>query len=603
MISPETRALLSDALTPPPGYAFDCGMATTYSLDLVSLLAMPLHMAWMATGDDSVENIDPLRALEALRRTSDRFTVFCDRGRLQVPRHASPLLSLLENVVHEVVAPHGGAFHPKMWILRFVPEEGERVVRLRLLVMSRNITNDASWDLSMCLDGTVGRKSEAGGKLAGFIDAVSRLTRKPLSERRRGDIDVLIKEATKAEWELPGSFEDVHFHALGLGRQRRQWLPKPAGGEWNELGVISPFVEAEALQTLAASCQTPLFVVSRADELDQVPDSALENYQTVSVLNEGADQSEAEATQEESLTGLHAKAYIGRAGWYCHLFLGSANATDAALLYGNNVEFMAELVGRHSRVGAPEAWIGQTGMGSLLEPYQRSAVPDQETQEYRDKKSLERLRREIAAQALSLDCIKQEESWGLQLLGLALPDEAGLSVAVWPLTLRIDQAVTVSSDADRKDTVIPGLMKQDITSFIGIRLRLNQAELCFGLDVPLHNAPAGRDIDVLRSVIENREGFVRYLMLLLGEIDLGAGAALTGTGGGRADWRGGGGDGDALFEMLATAYAREPDKLEHIASLITRLQSQSADGTPEIVPQEFQELWNVVSEALKDEKA
>ena len=55
-----------------------------------------------------------LPALQALRCTSGQLTVFYQRGRIQAPRTASPLFSLLEDMVHEVTAPHGGAFHPKV---------------------------------------------------------------------------------------------------------------------------------------------------------------------------------------------------------------------------------------------------------------------------------------------------------------------------------------------------------------------------------------------------------------------------------------------------------------------------------------------------------
>jgi hypothetical protein len=46
MIDSEKRSLLTDALTPPPGCTFSSGFATTFSLDLITLLTLPLHLAW-----------------------------------------------------------------------------------------------------------------------------------------------------------------------------------------------------------------------------------------------------------------------------------------------------------------------------------------------------------------------------------------------------------------------------------------------------------------------------------------------------------------------------------------------------------------------------
>ena len=45
MLQPDTRRLLTDALRPPSGFHLDAAVATTYSLDLVSLVLAPLAMA------------------------------------------------------------------------------------------------------------------------------------------------------------------------------------------------------------------------------------------------------------------------------------------------------------------------------------------------------------------------------------------------------------------------------------------------------------------------------------------------------------------------------------------------------------------------------
>lgn len=604
MISPENRSLLSDALTPPPGYFFDCGMATTYSLDLVTLLTMPLHMAWLATGDDSSNKIDLVRALEALRRTAGRFTVFCERGRLQIPRQSSPLLLLLENMVHEVVAPHSGAFHPKVWLLRFIPEDGARQAVLRLLVMSRNLTDDDSWDLSVCLEGRVGQKTEAGGNLARFINRVSRLSRKTLSAQRRYDLDILIKEAGRVAWDLPGHFEQVQFHALGLDRKKKQWIPKLPMQQWDELGVISPFVKAGALQELAKSCKSLPYIISRADELDQLPSAPLKAFGSLWILAEGVDQPESRVSTVERMTGLHAKAYIGRAAWVTHLYIGSANATDAALLYGNNVEFMVELIGRHSRVGKPIAWIEDEGLASILTPYQRSVEQesDEEDQTDKDEQELEKVRQFILQQDLVLECVRQESVWEMHLRGLALPMRENLKIAIWPLTLRSEQAVLIPVGVAEPVVVITGLMKHQLTSFMGFCLTLNQAEVSMGLEIPLTNPPEDRESEVLRTVLVNREGFVRYLMLILGDMGPAPGTLLQDGSGSRHDWLGSGAGSEALFEMLSRAYASDPDKLDQISDMIIRLQGHNASGEPDIVPQEFQELWSVIKAALAEDK-
>src|SRR5690606_41102642 len=67
--------------------------------------------------------------------------------------------------------------------------------------------------------------------------------------------------------------------------------------------------------------------------------------------------------------GLHAKAYVLENGWDTHVFVGSANATNAALLAGRNVELLAELIGKRSRVGGVDDLLGPDGLGPVLMDY------------------------------------------------------------------------------------------------------------------------------------------------------------------------------------------------------------------------------------------
>lgn len=64
MLEPETRHLLTDALRPADGFGIDIAVATTYTLDLMSLLLAPMAMA--AYDQDSSEGMDGVNALALL---------------------------------------------------------------------------------------------------------------------------------------------------------------------------------------------------------------------------------------------------------------------------------------------------------------------------------------------------------------------------------------------------------------------------------------------------------------------------------------------------------------------------------------------------------
>jgi hypothetical protein len=222
MLSPDARSLYTAALTPPPGFVFDAAVATTFSLDPSTLLTIPLHLALLGRGREEVMLRDPIALLEALRRTADRVTVYAQEGRLLVPGTSHILYGLLEKVIWEVRAPNGGAFHPKLWALRFVDPLNTEPSLLRLVVLSRNLTADRCWDLALQLEGHVGRKNVAEGREIGeFIAALPTLCARPIAKERREEAERLGDEIRRTRWELPAGFEELRFHVLG--RKQRAW--------------------------------------------------------------------------------------------------------------------------------------------------------------------------------------------------------------------------------------------------------------------------------------------------------------------------------------------------------------------------------------------
>lgn len=331
MLDPNSRSLLVDSLRPPAGYAFTSGLATTYTLDLTTLLSVPLHLALFSSGNRKEMLQDGVALLEALRRTTDKLAIFCQQGRIVAPNLPHVLYGLLETCVVEVNAPNGGVFHPKLWVLRFQNQADSDDVLLRLLVLSRNLTNDRSWDLSLRVDGVPGKRTVSPNRpLADLLSSLNGLGAVIPPARIKEQCSLLADEVRRTPWELPGSFESLAFHAIGLAR--KPWMPKPS----KRLAGVSPFVSAQALESLAQTAQQPVVLVSRPDELARIPAQTLERFEAVKVLHESAETDDGDdATASEPLTcGLHAKAYVVEDGWKTTLFLGSANATAPSLLSG-----------------------------------------------------------------------------------------------------------------------------------------------------------------------------------------------------------------------------------------------------------------------------
>ncbi len=587
MIPPKERSTLTEAMVPPAGYAFDAGLATTYSLDMGSLISLPMQLAWLATSDDVDAQRDPIRLLEGLRRNASRLSVFVDLGRLHVPRMPHALLSLMEEMIHEVEAPHGGVFHPKVWVLRFLPEDPRRDRYLRVLILSRNLTDERSWDLSLCLEGRPkGGIRAANRELADFVRSLPRLSGKSLSDLRRRDIDALADDVQRCEWELPGQFEEVAFHVLGMAK-------KPKAFEYPaslDAVVITPFASDAAIESVVSGCKKPIALVSRTEELALLREKTLAKFGRVEVLSEQADAGSEEEIGPDACRGLHAKVTVLRCGWKTHLFLGSANCTDAALVSGRNVEVMAELLGRTSRVGAPGDWISEKGLGLVLVPYV-AMDPTQLLEERAREDLLERCRRVVIRAGLSLDCVREGGEYRLFLRGTDALKHIGADVWAWPLTVPADRQVKLPAIGDECD--LGRFAPQDVTSLTGFRIRLEGCELLFGAQLRLDNPPPDREAAVLALILRNRAGFLRYVALLLGDDE--DHSPPTGPGSG-ADWFGTGSaasDEPPLFEMLVRAFSRDPNRLRYLETVVARLQQAEADSDQRLVPADFLALWKV----------
>ena len=237
MLAPDNRSLLLDALRPLPGHSLDRAVATTFTLDLETALMVPLAFA----GFRFDENPDPIEIMEALRRMSERLDIFCQAGAISAARWPSDLVAPPENVIHEVKRPRQGRiFHPKVWALRFLDPSGEP--SFRLVVLSRNLTADRSWDTILWLDGKPqGRRPIANNAPLGrYIAALSYFAVGELPPERRDALAELAEDLRRVQWELPDGVREAHFHPVGIPGSRSFPVEEHFSG-YRKL-VISPFV-------------------------------------------------------------------------------------------------------------------------------------------------------------------------------------------------------------------------------------------------------------------------------------------------------------------------------------------------------------------------
>jgi hypothetical protein len=617
LLAPEQRALYSESLRPPPGCVFDAALATTYSLHLETLLTIPVHLALYAAPDMREALANPLTILEAIERTSRKLAIFVQGGGMHAVERQPRLCALLEPIVVEVRAPRGGAFHPKLWLIRFRPEEEGAPPRLRLLVLSRNLTNDRCWDIAACFDGTPGRRNVAANRaLSDLIAALPDLATAPASvgEPVRRLAEQLAEEALRTRWELPEGFDALAFETVGFGR-RKFALP-----ESHRLAVISPFCDDGTLEALAESSRDPALLLSRPETLEVLAPATLDRFGRVCVLQEAAETEDGEAGDERSapLRGLHAKIYLLDQGWDTTLVIGSGNATAPAFGKASNVELLALLTGRRSRLGTVETLMGPDGFGALLTDFVPPAEPAAQPSaaEIEAEQSLDAARDALMRAGLILTCtegtsspgdpgtiLSQGGGWRVALAARGAVPLAGIRrLSVWSVTSRREQARDGMALATGTTIDLGAHALVDVCGFLAFDLEAEAADrsLAFALNVSVRGLPAGRDRAILRSIIENADGFLRYLRLLLADLGIGSGLGAWAEGLNGAGWRTGGAGEPGLLEDLIRAVSRDPERARAVDRLVQRLDGAN-DGV-QVVPPEFAALWAAFRELVPEEK-
>lgn len=601
MLEPKSNRLdYGEQLSPPIGFDFDSAIATTYSLDLNALLAVPVALCFRDTLDGDLSG-EKLALLEGMGQLKGKLKVFYQKGNISYPPKFNKLFTLIEPCLHSVV-PEGGAFssfHPKIWLLRYIENDSTKQkpeVRYRLIVLSRNLTFDRSWDIAVSLDGKVGRSKQENSNVVGWLDFAKKLL---AEDKRFKPANTILSELDKIVWELPDPFVDFSFLIGKSGNARPLHFEQD---HYDELLVVSPFLKSAGgavtgLDWLArfASDAKQRFLFSRAEELDAVGAEKLVDWQCFAMNESIVDGEERNETgdsddrQESQKQQLHAKMIVAQSGNTTCWHVGSANATAAAIgdlnhAHPRNTEAMLKLTGLTKKIGTRvlmQEWMPDKGP-QIFTPHEfslRVTKPDE---------SSTQLIRQAIHQLISA-------SWQL---------DAALdtSATTYTLTLRSGLKLPVSADVvvTVEQLAIPGsrlladsmtwekVALTSISALIPVKVRVKNSDAEKRLIIEANLRIQGGDTrhqQIMKEMVDTPAKVLDYIRLLLQVTpDKNQWLAFESQGGaGSSEFIL---SGSPILEQLLIASSRHPDLLTRIASALKRL----ADAGVEI-PLEFLQLW------------
>ena len=136
-------------------YTLEQVWGTTFSVSLSAMLMVLFAMEGQGKVPDLSEGktVNKAQLLEILRRNLPKLTILFQQGMIHQDAKFPPeILAMLMTALQPQVCPEG-SFHPKVWLWAFRHKETKKY-KFRLLVTSRNLTQDTDFDAAVFFDST-----------------------------------------------------------------------------------------------------------------------------------------------------------------------------------------------------------------------------------------------------------------------------------------------------------------------------------------------------------------------------------------------------------------------------------------------------------------
>lgn len=599
--SAKDRINYGEVLMPPVGYKLERAIGSTYSLDLETLTAVSIALGLIEDTDSELIN-NPISMLSALQKISDRIVVFCEAGQIKLPSKPNALCLTLEKMVVPVSVPFDKrinrypAFHPKTWLLEYSNEDGDK--QYRFVVMSRNMTFDHSWDVACALDGDTSSDGEVSAEpIVEFLRFLRKQLNKDLINysRQYSDLSYMIKTIPQVSFHVENGFSECVIMPMGIGAggydMASNWLFTE---NFHELVVMSPFLTGSVIEnfndpgkTLTGTTRT---LITRRSELPKITGGKASNFDVYvmkddiidgeSSISDGEDE---QSEQESGKQDIHAKIYVRRKYSTTDLYLGSMNASYAAI--NSNVEMMLRLRTKNSVLNGEkflddimgEDREGKKNPFELVIPEDMDSSEDTSLQDQVEQRIKEICRVKMTARVESND--------GRYDIRVAADiDDEQDGVVIRPLRSNKESVLM-------PEMAFYSLDMLQLSEFYVASVTIEDCTLERVIMIPTSGIPEGRDAEIIKNVIKTRNQFIEYVAFILGDDYVQSFLENKKSSDGYGEW-----DQNsampAVYEKMLKTSISDPDRLGEIQYITKAIEEE------EIIPPEFREMYSVFCNTL-----
>lgn len=549
---------------PAPDFELTSAIGCTYSLDLSALLAALLPLGFEGDAANECRN-NPVFTLHVLKKLLPKLAVFCDGASIKVPDlKQNRLLALLDRAVYPV--KHKTAFHPKFWLLKFTRQEE---VRYRLVVLSKNITFDRSWDMALTLDGTVSDKPNG----APLSDMLQLFYKSQWGKSKRlnilaGLVDEIRNVAFFNDEIKP---EDLQFIPFGTDTPARDEFMLNEKATFHRLLVISPFLAKDTACRLFARGRenSEKILISRKMALQAFDAGDLPQVNCYCVKDEVIDGERSgnlnEAPEQIQQEDIHAKFYMFQQyqGNAPYIYIGSANLTQNGTTSKNAELLVRFKLSRQNIFDKICADLFPQDRNGVFEPY-HFTVPAEKSEDEKLHDLLEKSCRELTLGKFTAAVTGNENQYRIAIsFSGKFPKDCSCTIA--PLHGEKQPLAT--------EMIFDGQPTENLSDFYRIRLEKDGAKMERLLIIDTLSQLPGlveqREMLLEKSCLKKPEDLLEYLNYMLSENAYFVAAS-------RAAQRGKGGWGKshygdisfALYEKMLYWAATDKSRLLEIKNVI-----------------------------------
>ncbi len=613
MLDPKSKNCFvdySDLLQPPKGFILKRAVGTTYSLDLQALLAVPVAMFYSKPLETDFEKNDsPLDVFDAISKASKIVTIFCQKGKIQVPRKFNKLICFTEDCVHEISPINRySSFHPKCWWLWFEnPLTCEKAVRF--CITSRNLSFDRCWDVSFSFDGLVTSDIQRENK--SMVDMLNYLN------SQSGNIiePVYKSQLSKTVFENDLKIKSWKFHPIGISKKYNN----PLADKYfrpDVLLMMSPFIQEKYIMEIAGKSTEKCWLFSRKCELQKIAPEAFEylkeSYCIPDIVVNGEftdNRADEIPNADPDYLDLHAKLYVSRKGNTNTWFLGSANLTSPA--FTRNIECLIELK-TDENYYRPESifkeLVTTDKENKLFEeffPDDKKTAPDQDKLESIIRNIIYDTTCSVLSGVLVPDDAKIYYTYNMRLDAtlLQIPKDFKVFMRPWSTETVADHGLKIKTGKVNELYFDHPLKLSQVSKYFVFTITCKgekQKEFLVKAEIEIDNEQ--RQGKILAEIIDSKEKFLQYLRFLLSNSGIADEMEIVHQNTNKSEsnlpseaiWNK---YNLPLYEELLKSASQQPQKLRSINDLITKLKSE--ENTKDFISPELSELWNIFKKVIK----